>query len=260
MTRAAIPALLLVQLAGLILSAALLAVTFVQREQLEGLLQGFAVEKVQAATADILERLCEDPAEGGLKAGAVAGMKKLAGRFDMDAERLDAFRKETLPALVRSILAEHCELHCNAPLLRVAFADSAMAQRVADLNGGSGTLRDFAIERYDSTIAGLVSDLRRFGVVNIVAFSLMIALLALRRWLNWRFVALSVAMTGYVAWAAYGYVFSQNWAYSILFQDWAAGTYQVTMMIVCLFLIDQLFLRGFFLNLIGNLLASLLPS
>ncbi|MFZ1470554.1 MAG: hypothetical protein WAT09_16510 [Paracoccaceae bacterium] len=103
MTRLAIPALLLCQLTGLILSAALLAITFVQREQLEGLLQGFAVEKVETATAAVLDALGQDPTDTGPKAGAVAGMKKLADRFDLDADRLATFRQEILPALIRQI-------------------------------------------------------------------------------------------------------------------------------------------------------------
>lgn len=107
---------------------------------------------------------------------------------------------------------------------------------------------------------GLINDLHRFGMVNAIALALMLAMVLLRRRINWRFVAHSVGVTAYTAWAAYGYVFGQNWALAILLQDWAAPAYQFMMILVSLVLADWLFLRGFFTQMVGNALTSLLPS
>jgi hypothetical protein len=98
-------------------------------------------------------------------------------------------------------------------------------------------------------VQGLIKDLRRFGLVNVVVLSLMAALVLLRDRLNWRFFLGSALITGYTVWAAYGYVFDQNWALSILFQNWAGPSYQAGMIFVACVFSDWLFLRGHITNL-----------
>jgi len=119
-----------------------------------------------------------------------------------------------------------------------------MVERATQFRVGQSTLGDFVVERYEASVQGLLIDLRRFGFVNVVVLSLMLGLVAFRNHLNWRFTALSVALTGYTAWAAYGYVYKQNWALAILLQDWAAPGYQVAMIFFALLFFDWLFLRG----------------
>ena len=102
-------------------------------------------------------------------------------------------------------------------------------------------------------------DLRRFGLVNVVVLSLMLGLVVFRNHLNWRFAAFSVALTSYTAWAAYGYVYDQNWALAILFQDWASPGYQVAMVFFACFFFDWLFLRGTVTQILGVVIARILP-
>lgn len=97
-------------------------------------------------------------------------------------------------------------------------------------------------------------------MVTMVVLLLLAGLTLFRDVLNWRFAAFSFALTGYTAWAAHGYVYKQDWALSILLQDWAAPGYQAGMVAVALFLADWLFLDGFFSKLIGNAIASVIPS
>ena len=125
---------------------------------------------------------------------------------------------------------------------------------------GQSTLGDFLVERYENSVQGLLTDLRRFGLVNVVVLSLMLGLVAFRNHLNWRFTAFSVALTSYTVWAAYGYVYNQNWALAILLQDWASPGYQAAMVFFALLFFDWLFLRGKVTETISNLIASVLPG
>ncbi|MEP3346471.1 MAG: hypothetical protein ABJN34_15575 [Litoreibacter sp.] len=116
------------------------------------------------------------------------------------------------------------------------------------------------MNRYDTTLRGLILDLRRFGLVNAVTLALMSALLIFKNMLNWRFAALSVGVTGYATWAAYGYVYTQDWARTILFQNWAAGGYQIAMILVCCVLSDWLFLRGKITETVLSAITSAIPG
>lgn len=249
--------LLTVQALGLILSLAFVAVTFVQRSQLEDRLMSFAIGKVEVATERALE------AAGGLPVPGAKGsaLAELAGRMGKAADEKLALRKTLVPALIEKALSERCPGdRCATILLHAVVIDQVLLEQAARLKVGGKTLQDFVVERYDSTIAGLVADLRRFGLVNVVAFTLMIGLVLFRQHLNWRFAALGVAMTGYTAWAMHGYLFRQNWAQTIIFQDWAGPVYQVAMILTCLLFSDWLFLRGFVTRLVVDLVTSVVSS
>ena len=184
----------------------------------------------------------------------------LTERLGLDADALIAERDVIVPALVEFALSDRCSENCGTALVLGAVVDMALVQRAAQLRLGQTTVQDFLVERYETSVAGLIADLRLFGAVNAVVLLLMAGLTGFSGVLNWRFSAFSVALTGYTAWAAYGYVYNQNWALSILLQDWAAPGYQMAMTVVAILLFDQLLLRGVILNTITNLIVSILPG
>ncbi|WP_166418896.1 hypothetical protein [Cochlodiniinecator piscidefendens] len=55
-----------------------------------------------------------------------------------------------------------------------------MLERIAQLRVGQMTLQKFALERYAASVNGLLSDLQRFGLVNVVVLSLMFGLTIFR--------------------------------------------------------------------------------
>ena len=248
--------LVAVQLTGLVLSALLVWITFSTPDAVEQRLQGFAIAKVEEAAnqawADAGERMTTGDRAGRLDA--------LAARFALEADDVLAQRDRVVPALLAYSLSDRCGENCGLAALGGLAANSVMIQQAAQFRLGQGTVQDFIVGRYEASVRGLIADLRRFGAVNALALSLMLGLVLLRGMLNWRFVAFSVAVTGYVAWAAYGYVFNQNWALSILLQDWAAPGYQLGMILVSCLFADWLFLRGQITQLIGNAVASVLPG
>lgn len=256
MTAAGKYGLALVQLAGIVLSGLLVAITFTNAQAVEDRLQGFAIAKVEEAA-----NIAWTEAEGALANSDRAGrLGALAERFGFEAEATDARREEIVPALLAFALSDRCGDNCGLAALTGLAANTVLVQQAAQLRVGETTVQDFIVERYETSVRGLILDLRRFGMVNVVALSLMLGLVLFRDMLNWRFAALSAAVTGYTAWAAYGYVFNQNWALSILFQDWAAPGYQLGMIVMSCLFFDWLFLRGKVTEFIGNALSSVFSS
>ena len=244
------------QLTGVILSALLVWITFATPADVEQRLQGFAIAKVERAADQAFAE-----AEGVLATGGRAErLGALAERFGLQADDALAQRDQIVPALLAYALSDRCGENCGFAALAGLAANSVLIERAAQLQVGQGTLQDFIVGRYETSITGLIRDLRRFGMVNAVALSLMLGLVLLRDMLNWRFVAFSVAVTAYVGWAAYGYLFNQNWALSILLQDWAAPGYQIAMILVSCLFADWLFLRGWITQLIGNAISVALPG
>ncbi|MFC6760038.1 hypothetical protein ACFQFQ_11910 [Sulfitobacter porphyrae] len=197
-----------IQLLGLVISVLLVAVTFSNPVQVEERLRQFAIEEVERAAQEVWSNRTVGQGEGSKSEKLMA----LSDRLGMDAQVLDTQRKEVVPAILALAKSESCKENCEFWVLASQLTNLAMVERAAQIRVGQSTLGDLLVERYEMSVQGLLTDLRRFGLVNVVVLSLMLGLVVFRNHLNWRFTAFSVALTGYTAWAAYGYVYNQNWA------------------------------------------------
>lgn len=245
-----------IQLLGLVISVLLVAVTFSNSDQVEERLRQFAIEEVERAAQEVWSNRTVGQSEGSMSEKLMA----LSDRLGTDAQVLDAQRKEVVPAILALAKSETCNENCEFWVLASQLTNLAMVERVAQIRVGQSTFGDLLVERYETSVQGLMTDLRRFGLVNVVVLSLMLGLVVFRNHLNWRFTAFSVALTGYTAWAAYGYIYNQNWALAILFQDWASPGYQAAMIFFALLFFDWLFLRGNVTQAISNFIASALSG
>ncbi|OAN76143.1 hypothetical protein A8B82_15320 [Sulfitobacter sp. EhC04] len=245
-----------IQLLGLVISVLLVAVTFSNPDQVEERLRQFAIEEVERAAQEVWSNRTVGQSEGSMSEKLMA----LSDRLGTDAQVLDAQRKEVVPAILALAKSETCNENCEFWVLASQLTNLAMVERVAQIRVGQSTFGDLLVERYETSVQGLLTDLRRFGLVNVVVLSLMLGLVVFRNHLNWRFTAFSVALTGYTAWAAYGYIYNQNWALAILFQDWASPGYQAAMIFFALLFFDWLFLRGNVTQAISNFIASALSG
>lgn len=75
-----------------------------------------------------------------------------------------------------------------------------------------------------------------------------------------RLAIFSVAITGYTAWAAYDYVFQQDWERTILLHDWAASGYQFSMILIACLLADWVLLKGRITEFVTNAIAHAFSS
>lgn len=245
-----------VQLAGLVISALLVGVTFSNPNQVEERLRQFAISQIEHAVDEVWPDVMVGQGEDSRSERLMA----FSDRLGLDAEILDARRKEVVPAILALAKSRTCQENCEFWEVASQATNSLIVERVVQMRVGQNTLGDFLVGRYEASVQGLLKDLRRFGLVNVVVLSLMLGLVMFRNHLNWRFIAFSVALTTYTAWAAYGYVFNQNWALAILFQDWASPGYQAAMIIVSILFFDWLFLRRIVTDTVSNAIASILPG
>ena len=264
MTRTASPSranglslasLLLVQAIGLAVALALVAVTFASHDWLEARLQAFAVSEVEEAATSAWE-----VAGGDALAERAERLNGLAERFGIDVGRVDDVRERVVSTLIADILADRCIEGRRFEAFAATMVDTALIQRAADLRVGQSTLGAFIAGRYESTVEGLVTDIRRFGLVTAAVFALAMAAVLVRRIGGRRTVAFSVGLTGYTLFAAHGYVFGQDWARTILFQDWAGPAYQAGMIFVALVLVDWVFLRAIVTRFVTNLFGAAVSS
>ncbi len=256
MHRFAAWALLAVQSTGLVLSLGMLWFSLISPDVIEAKVQQFAMQRVEAQASVVLK----DALQTDMATKGAVVLSALSRRFGVEAETLTQSKEQIVPALVAFALSDRCAPHCVIPAALAPIVESTYIQQISERRIGQQTIAEMIEGRYESTITGLLADFTRFSSVNALAFALMIGLLVFRHVLNWRFVAFSVGLTGYVGHAAYGYAFSQDWGRAILFQDWAAPAYQAAMIVACFFLADWLFLRGFITRLIGNAIATALTS
>ena len=252
-TRAALVA---IQLSGLVLSAFLVAVTYLEPVQVEDRVRQFAVAKVEREA----ERAWRHEVEGAGEGSRAEALEALGARLGLEAETIDIRRQELVPALLAFAKSRHCVENCEFRAASPLLADVIMTERIAGLRLGQTTLGDFVAERYETSVRGLLMDLRRFGTVNVIVLSLMTGLVTFRKLLHWRFAAFSAAVTGYAAWAACGYIFNQDWALSILMQDWASTGYQAGMIFTACLFFDWLVLRGGVTQIVSAVLGSILSA
>ncbi|MEM6623639.1 MAG: hypothetical protein AAF674_15525 [Pseudomonadota bacterium] len=245
-----------IQVTGLVISLLLFIVTFSSSDEIEERLREFAIAEVERAAGEVWLDTGNEPGDGSRSEKLMA----LSERLGLDAAALDAQRKQVVPEILALAKSETCQGNCEFWILASKLANVAMTKRIAQLQIGQRSVGDFLVERYEASVKGLLTDLRRFALVNALVLALMIGLVAFRNHLNWRFIAFSVALTTYTAWAAYGYVFNQNWALAILLHDWASPGYQAAMIFVSLLFFDWLFLRGQVTQAISNSIASALTG
>lgn len=248
--------ILAVQILGILTSAFLLMVTFANSDQVKAGVQSFAIAKVERLADETWEATGQR-LDGSTITQRLTGLSTTLGQ---DAEAIEEQRRELVPAVVAFVLSDKCLENCIGWTVFAGVLNASMLQKVADLRIGQSTLAEFIQNRYETTIQGLMTDIRRVGLVNVITLSLMALLLLVHRSLGWRLKALSIAITAYTVWAVYGYVAQQNWAMAILTQNWAGPAYQASMIIVSLFCIDWIFLRGRITAMIANAISVAMPG
>ncbi len=239
---------------GVAAMAALLFVVQSQPQLIEQKLQSFAIKEVQSRAISALDQ-AQDAAQGsenGL-------LRTLADRFADDAELLEQ-RDAVIRSMVASVAQDRCDCETNRLVTGATLASIAIRDRIAALRIGEQTVGDFVAARYDATITGLRADLTTFGIANLVAFLTLIFLSVFKGRFGARILPMTLLLAAYVLYAMYWYVFTQDWAAAILFNNWAAGGYVATMLVVYFLLIDFTFFNGAITDAIVQTITTALSN
>ncbi|MFG5382442.1 hypothetical protein [Yoonia sp. R2-816] len=229
----------LLGLSGAILMAGFLYVITYQPQLIEAKAQSFVISTVEERV-----KLALDAAQTAAEESDNSLLQSLAGRFADNAEVLAEQRDAAIAALVRNTAANRCAGDCDAATIRGTIASQALQSRIAQFKIGERTVGEFVVQRYEDTLNGLKKDLQTFSLANLIAFLTLMFMAVFRGRLGARILPMAILLAAYVIYACYWYVFAQDWASAIMFNDWVAGLYVLTMFFVYVVLIDWTFLRG----------------
>lgn len=234
--------------------AALLFVVQSQPHLVEEKLQSFAIKQVETRAIVAL-----DEAQAVAQQSKPGLLQTLADRLADDAELL-AQRDAAIRAMVTSVARDRCDCVANRFATDAALASVAIRDRLAALRLGEQTVGDFIAARYEKTIDELRTDLTRFGTANLIAFLPLIFLSVFRGRFGLRILPMTLLLATYVLYAMYWYVFTQDWAAAILFNNWAAGGYVASMLVVYFLLVDFTFFNGAITDAIIQAIGTVLSN
>jgi hypothetical protein len=240
----------LIGLAGLAMSAAVLTMLATQPDRIEAHMQRFVVYQVEKGTREALN----ETEDGGLAGNA---MHRLARKFDDKAFRLQHSVADRVPLIVATILQDRCKGDCPEAELLEDIGLQLVLGAAMELRVKGATLREFVNERYDRTVRGLFADLWIFCFVNAAAFATILLLSTIRGATVTRPVLkLTLLMTTSVLVSVSFYVFGQDWFSTILLNQFVGWAYLVWMLVLLGILIDIGFLRGWITNALANALGA----
>ncbi len=239
-------------------AAACLALLFVvisEPQLIEKKLQSFAIAEVEARAAEAVDQFQQGAIDSNNDL-----LQSLSNRFVDNAEILTEERDAVIRKIVEDVAAESCGEGCGEFAISDALKAMSLQQRISDMKVGETTLGEFIANRYDATIAGFLGDLKIFGAVNLVAFLTLIFLSIFRGQFGRRILPMTLFLVMYVLCASYWYIFAQDWTSAILFNDWAAGGYLASMVVVYFLLIDFTFAYGMMTQIIFAAIATALSA
>jgi hypothetical protein len=239
---------------GVAAMAMLVFVVHSQPQLIEEKLQSFAIEQVETRAVSVL-----DQAQLAVQQSENSLLQSLANRFTDEAEFL-AQRDASIQSMVASVARDRCDCATNRLATGASIASIAIRDRVAALRIGEQTVGDFISARYELTVKELRADLTTFGAANLVAFLTLMFLSIFKGRFGARILPMTLLLAAYVLYAMYWYVFTQDWAAAILFNNWAVVGYVASMLVVYLLLIDFTFFNGAITDAIIQAIATVLSN
>ena len=189
------------------------------------------------------------------------GISRLAKRFGVQQDQVEALSKTDMPELIGALVENLCTCGNATPegvAARAEAVRSALAVRASALGQAQSTLVGFIEGQYTATVAALRKDLLIFLGINTVAFAAVLgAAFAPRERRHAAVVPATLIVVATVISAA-TYIFGTDWFYTILFRDYVGFGYGVGLAVIFGLLADIFMNRArVCLNIISNLPSAL---
>lgn len=255
------PALLFVSALGLIVSAAVFAITFSNPKLIARSAKDFVVEKVKMEYAEQRSRIQDDTAPGKLLNSLKERYQEKLDRIPQELAKLDERITAHIDQMCSSGTCDRQQSQNNKDLLLLIYEHAAKRNFGAAIK----TIDALVKNRTEEIVSRLITDLRIFSGTNLVIYGLIffVTLLAgpgLLRPLTLPAVLLTVSSL----FAIFIYVFEQNWFFTILYSEYWGTGYITLVSVIFLFLIDIFMNRGritnFILSVVGEVVASILSK
>ena len=239
--RFAVPMLWAVQLLGMALAIWLIGVSYLQPLHLAHHLQGPVLDRVETTTRAALTALTTDP-----DAAPSAAMAMLTAHSELGPAAALNRRNALVAAVIGHTLGDTaCGPACQPYATAAKAQDPAQLDQFATLALGPAHLGEVVDRAYAQEMAAAVTDLRLFGLVNVVVMGLMLFALKARHWGDgWHMIALSMVLTGILLWAARAYILPPGASGPLYFHGLSGHIQLFAMTALAFVLIDWLFLRG----------------
>ena len=236
---------------GILIFSFMLASTFADRAVLEKAAIFAIQNKVQAEVKTKYPNLEK---EGFLQSANV-----LREKFDTQGKAIQQALDAKMDVAVASVIFHLCDCEKVTPQ-RQSFVTNLFKGKRAEAELISQKLETFIKGKYDSTVQGLIRDIRIFSSVNIFAF-LLIFLLAWMRptsrlhlLLPAGLLLISTVLTICL------YIFGQNWFYTLMMGTFWGFSYLIYMGIVLAFTLDITLNHGRITSNILNVITNVTIS
>lgn len=215
--------------------------------QFEQRLKNFAVATVKAETVNYAKdrgiTLPEDLGGSELQA-------KLAEKLGERSEIYEAALEARVDQLIANVLTSACSLDCEQRSKVRRIAGDMMKNTAERYDLSAASMREFALDRYESRVRGLHRDLIIVAATNLIVFLLIIVLTVRKP----RFTPILVKIGSLAFLSAltllYWYIFGQDWMTTLIFNAYVGWAYAGFMGALFMALCDVAFNKARILSLI----------
>ncbi len=243
------PFILTLAAIGLLLFGAGFAASFADRTLLEDNAKIFVKSKV---TEEARERfpLLEDDT-------FVAQTEALKARFAGQAEKYQSALDGRIDEIIAKALSPDETPEAKESRGRIRdFVKSAVKNSINVNTGYQDRLTNFAKDRYEATLSGLVRDVRIFTGATALAF-LMVLIATAFKYRGRRHIILPAGLLFLSAGlSVYFYIFTQNWFYVLLSNNFMGFAYAIWMGVIYAFLLDIGLNKARVTEFLGNCISS----
>jgi hypothetical protein len=216
-----------VALIGAVVFAGLWLVVTVMPKGLERSAIGFVKAQI---TSELQERFPAD--------GMKAGLQNLSARFGVQSAQLDESLRSDLPELVAQVVSGFCGCEHRSEQEVARAVRSGMKARIASLGAAQTKIAELIKGRYESIIAALRLDMLIFLGTNAIAFFGVLAVTLAPVQKKPLVIYPAVILIAAVVISTSIYLFSTDWFYAILFQNYWGYGYAALMAVIFGFLLD----------------------
>jgi hypothetical protein len=251
------PVLLAVSALGLIVFAAVFAITFSNPKLIAHSAKYFVVEKVKADYAEHRSKIKDDSTAGKVLNSLKEKYREKLDKIPEDLARLDDRISTYIDAMCSSDTCDLEELQSNKDLLQTIYEHSAKR----DFGTALETIDALVRNKTREIISKLITDLRIFSGTNVVIYALIFSVIALAGpGLIKPMTLPAVLLTVTSVIAIFIYVFEQNWFFTIMYSDYWGTGYIILVSVIFLFLIDIFMNRARITNLVIQFVGEVVAS
>ena len=246
----------LLGLAGTLIFAVALALTFVSPIHYERAARNFIQHQIERQIVDRMGITPGDVRE--TRAGRALEM--LADRHETEIAALRRHVSAGLNAQIAAVVARMQDLSCECRERLRQGLDLAIESRLSTLERAGPQLRRVIEGRYGEIVTDLLHDLRIFAATNLVAFLLLLVLSFVKPDRVRQLFVPGILLGAATVTASIVFIFGRNWFFVLLYGDFVGWGYGLWLILIYGLLIDIALFEARVTTGIASMLGKVSPS